>query len=122
MAGEGRKWFPRIAGRAGWLCERCGQAGTSVHHRKKRSQGGPWSWTNLVFLCGTGTTGCHGWVEHNPNEAEWEGFHVRPWQQPERVTVKYQGQWATLTEDGEVWYESGHISRGDQMQAQVQAS
>lgn len=25
--------------------------------------------------------GCHAWVEAHPNEAEAEGFHVRPWQE-----------------------------------------
>ena len=122
MSGEGRRWFPLIAERAGWLCERCGCAGQSVHHRKKRSQGGGWSWENLVFVCGTGTTGCHGWIEHNPNDAEWEGFHVRPWQQSAAIPVKYQGEWALLLPDGGIQYESGNIPRGDQVQAQGQAS
>src|SRR5690349_12148 len=116
MASEGRTWWGRICERAGGLCERCGQAGESVHHRKKRSQGGTWCWENLAFLCGTGTTGCHGWVEHNPNDAEWEGWHVRPWQQPAATPVKYQGSWAFLTPDGGIDYESGNLPRGHQMQ------
>src|SRR5690349_19712874 len=91
MPSEGRKWFPKIAERAGWLCERCGNPGESVHHRKKRSQGGGWTWENLVFLCGTGTTGCHGWIEHHANAAEKEGFHVRPWQKPEDIELRYRG-------------------------------
>lgn len=76
------------------------------------------------MLCGHGTAGCHGWVEHNPNDGEWEGFHVRPWQDPAEIPVKYQYEWATLTEDGKVEFhpERGDLPRGDQVQAQRQAS
>lgn len=91
--------------RSGRLCERCCRGGsTSLHHRKKRGQGGKWDPENCVILCGTGTTGCHGWCEANPNAAEGEGFHVRPWQNPAEIPVKYRGQFALLTPDGEVEY------------------
>lgn len=99
----GATWYPLIGERAGWQCERCGAIGQSVHHRRKRSQGGEWSYHNLVFLCGSGTTGCHGWVEHNANAAEFEGYHVRPWQDPAKVTVLYRdGTWVLLTADGKL--------------------
>lgn len=89
-------------------CERCGVhasvRGLTTHHRKKRSQGGPWLPSNCVQLCGHGTTpkGCHCWVEHNPNDAEWEGFHVRPWNDPAATPVLYRGVLSALSDDGMV--------------------
>jgi hypothetical protein len=86
------------------LCERCCSGRIrSVHHRKKRSQGGGWTPQNCVLLCGTGVQGCHGWVEHNPDAACVEGFHVRPWNEPEGIPLLWRGsQWVFLTEDGRV--------------------
>ncbi|RPA65766.1 HNH endonuclease [Gordonia oryzae] len=69
-------------------CERCGRWGTTIHHRKNRSQGGEWSPVNCVALCGDGVRGCHGWATVNPNAAHDEGFHVRPWEDPASVPVK----------------------------------
>jgi len=31
---------------------------------------------NLITLCGTGTTGCHGWVESHPEWAKAHGWSV----------------------------------------------
>ena len=31
---------------------------------------------NLVLMCGTGTTGCHGWAESNRAQAHDEGWLV----------------------------------------------
>lgn len=44
--------------------------GWSAHHRRPRGAGGtsePWvaQPPNCLILCGSGTTGCHGWVESN---------------------------------------------------------
>ena len=58
-------------------CVRCGARATNWHHRLNRSQGGPDDAFNLVPLCGSGTTGCHGWVTLHPSEAEAVGLHVR---------------------------------------------
>jgi hypothetical protein len=49
----------------------------SMHHRRKRSQGGDWSSDNLVHVCGSGTTGCHGWIEANPQLALERGLSLR---------------------------------------------
>lgn len=60
--------------RAKGRCEICGHdvngAPFSRHHRSPRRMGGSTvAWindiTNLLLLCGTGTTGCHGAVESN---------------------------------------------------------
>lgn len=84
------------------FCERCCRSGAlSMHHRKKRGQGGPWSPENIVAVCGSGTTGCHGWIEHNPDAAASEGFHVRPWQEPAEVPLLRRGSdWVLLTKFG----------------------
>ncbi|QDH92334.1 HNH endonuclease [Gordonia phage Spooky] len=73
--------------RADGFCERCGRYGTTIHHRKKRGQGGPWTPQNCVAVCGHGTTGCHGWAEHHPNAAHEEGFHVRPWEDETSIPI-----------------------------------
>jgi hypothetical protein len=69
-------------------CVRCGAAvsgergvGWSIQHRRSRGNGGtsrpdtneP---QNLILLGGDGTTGCHGWVEHHPIEADTHGWAV----------------------------------------------
>ena len=59
-------------------CEKCGDygIGLSMHHRKKRGQGGSWAPSNIVVVCGDGTRGCHGWIEQNPTAANAEGWHL----------------------------------------------
>lgn len=69
-------------------CSRCGSAITgergrdwSVHHRAPRSMGGTSrAWidapANLVIVCGSGTTGCHGAIESNRNASRYAGFLV----------------------------------------------
>ncbi|WP_228002174.1 HNH endonuclease [Nocardia australiensis] len=68
--------------RSGGLCERCGGSGHSVHHLLNRSQGGRWEPTNCARLCGSGLTGCHGWITTHPDEAWAEGWHLKPWERP----------------------------------------
>jgi len=51
------------------LCVRCGRPAASWHHRLPEGRGGPTDGWNCVPLCGDGTRGCHGWVEHHPAEA-----------------------------------------------------
>ncbi|BCP41391.1 hypothetical protein MINTMi27_14840 [Mycobacterium intracellulare] len=103
-----------VKNRAEGMCERCCRSTSlTLHHRKKRSQGGAWTPTNILALCGHGTSGCHGWVEHNPNAAELEGLHVRPWQNPDELRVLYRGAWAMLTADGKVEYAREEVASDD---------
>ena len=51
------------------LCVRCGRQAHGWHHRVPESRSGPTDRWNCLPLCGHGTTGCHGWVEHHPAEA-----------------------------------------------------
>lgn len=60
-------------------CVRCGvwiQNNGSRHHRMRRAAGGHVI-ANIILLCGSGTTGCHGWVHANPAEARADGLIVR---------------------------------------------
>jgi hypothetical protein len=62
-------------------------------------------------VCGSGTTGCHGWIEHHADKAAKEGWHVRPWEEPDEVPIKILRQeWQLLLENGEV---SESDERGD---------
>lgn len=63
--------------RAGHRCERCGtHTSLTLSHCIARSRGGPWTHWNVRALCGSGTTGCHGWLEANPAQAEAEGWRI----------------------------------------------
>jgi 5-methylcytosine-specific restriction endonuclease McrA len=49
-------------------CRLCGRPAGSGHHLIKRSHGGDDVADNVIPLCGSGTTGCHGKVEDwDPN-------------------------------------------------------
>lgn len=82
----------RDAGR----CVRCGGAdpvfGMSKDHRQNRSQGGQTIPSNLQTLCGTGTTGCHGWKTSHPADATAGGYsvpgHATPSEWPGRRWVR----------------------------------
>lgn len=65
-----------VEARSEGLCEVCGKQGHSVHHRRKRSAGGPWSPSNCIKACGSGVTGCHGWIEAHPKDAMDRGLWV----------------------------------------------
>jgi hypothetical protein len=62
----------------------------SLQHRVARGMGGrsvldePY---NLLTVCGTGTTGCHGRIESHPQWAREHGYRVDSWDAPETVPV-----------------------------------
>lgn len=90
-----------VAERAGWCCEICptllhdGNTWTqahSFHHRLPRRMGGTSrpdvnAAYALLLLCGTGTTGCHGYVESNRQEAYAMGWLLHDGQNPADVPV-----------------------------------
>lgn len=94
------------AERMGWdLCERCGRApGTNLHHRRPRGAGGskdpatnlP---SNLLWLCGSGTTGCHGWIESNRAAAIEHGWLLRSWQTPIESPVRIHDRGDVVLDD-----------------------
>lgn len=101
----------RVYERDSWCCARCGQqvrgergVAYSLQHRKKRSAGVDNRPSNLVLLCGSGTTGCHGWVESHPTLAAVEGGwalsgYVDPATVPVLVRGQYGERWLYLTDD-----------------------
>lgn len=53
----------RVRKLLGRPCRLCPAAATNLHHVVPRSQGGDDVEANLVEVCGSGTTGCHGATE-----------------------------------------------------------
>lgn len=94
-------------------CVRCGSdalgfwAGHSWQHRDNRGTGGTRDPRrglpcNGVLLCGSATTGCHGWVENHPELAAWAGWVVMAGEDPADVPVLYAawGRVCALDEKG----------------------
>ena len=55
---------------------------------------------NLILLCGTGTTGCHGWVHNHPAESYEAGWLVHSWDEPLEVPVRSWRGLLLLDADG----------------------
>lgn len=82
----------RIDKRDQQRCARCGViiwSGGSRHHRKFRSRRGGDEVSNGLLLCGSGTTGCHGWAHSNPRSARMAGFAVESHEDPRLVPVMH---------------------------------
>lgn len=103
-----------LAQRSGGACELCGQAATNAHHRAPRGMGGTTrnihtvEW--LLHICGSGTTGCHGWIETHRERSYHHGWLMRRHQRPETSPVWiYGGALVILTPDGnyEPWGARG---------------
>lgn len=95
----------RLYERSGRICEVCGAArATNAQHRKNRSQGGDWSLSNLLDVCGSGTTGCHGYIHANPSESYASGWSVRqsmnPRDMPAFLRTPYGYGYVWLHNDG----------------------
>lgn len=97
--------------RAGYRCEFCygpldGVFGYSLQHRAARRAGGSrlahlGQPPNLLVLCGSGTTGHHGWVEDHPTEAYELGLALRTGWDPEQTPYcDVHDQWRLLLPDG----------------------
>jgi len=87
------------------LCEVCGARATNAHHRKNKSQGGQDVLSNLLMVCGSGVTGCHGKITVNPAWARQFGYSVRSTESPAEISVwlnsLYGGhEWLYLNDDG----------------------
>lgn len=67
-----------------YRCVGCGSgADLTIQHRRARGMGGTTNPTiaeivNGLVLCGSGTTGCHGWAEAHPILAELLGWRLAP--------------------------------------------
>jgi len=99
-----------VRARAGFRCEKCGTRSSlrwSIHHRIPRGMGGSKnpilnSPANLLLLCGSGTEGCHGWVESNRTESYAAGLLLRRWQDPLQEPVTLHHGTYLLTDAGGV--------------------
>lgn len=93
-----------VQARFGGRCVRCGREGAIVHHRKPRGMGGssdplinhP---SNLLWVCGTGTTGCHGWIESHRPEARAAGWLVPFAVDPAKIPVRTWDQRIVMLDD-----------------------
>jgi hypothetical protein len=97
-----------VAERCWGRCEGCGLPNWQgqVHHRVFRSHCGPrllWHPSNLLALCGSGTTGCHGRAHHERTTHEGLGWnlpgHLDPLLNPAWIRDPYNpvvARWALL--------------------------
>lgn len=92
------------------ICEtylRAGQwPGMSIHHRGLRSQGQHGGElhqpSNLISLCGTGTTGCHGWIHAHPAQARAYGWLLQAGDNTTETPVYTRRHgWILLDDDGD---------------------
>jgi hypothetical protein len=91
--------------RSGGLCEVqipgiCEGRATNYQHRVNRSQLGGYAPSAALDACGSGTTGCHGRITGNPEEAYRNGWSVRSWDNPLTCPVLYRGEWVLLDDAG----------------------
>lgn len=104
----------QVLRRDGYACVRCGADATgprgetwSIQHRRPRGMGGtrrPYTNQpqNLIVLCGSGTTGCHGDVESHRADAIANGWLLPQSADPaaEPVLVAHSSRWVWLRADG----------------------
>jgi hypothetical protein len=108
MTGPSPRTRETVIMRSNGVCELCHQPlrQFSVHHRRPRQMGGtkrPESnmAANLLVICGSGTTGCHGHIESMRSEAYESGVLLRSMQDPESEPYRDNyGHWWTLTNNG----------------------
>jgi hypothetical protein len=91
--------------RDGERCVRCGVSlklvSGSRHHRQRRAVGGHTP-SNLILLCGSGTTGCHGWVHSHPDDSRADGYIVpaNGRARPRLIPILSRGLWFELDDLG----------------------
>lgn len=83
-----------VLARDGHACACCGRSVIgqrySLQHRKRRSQGGDNSPSNLITVLGDGTQGCHARIDSriDPHD-EARGYTCQSWQDPAQVPVMF---------------------------------
>lgn len=83
--------------RSGGRCEICGRRpATNAQHRKNRSQGGSWDLSNLIHVCGSGTTGCHGDIHARPETSYANGWSVRQALKPSAIPAWLMGDYGRV--------------------------
>jgi len=100
-AADERRARALVKNRDQGLCVRCGLPGNNFDHRKGRGRGGRWAASNGQTLCGSGTTGCHGWRTMNPAQALEDGFDVPGYARPELWPARRHGVgWVLYDDEG----------------------
>lgn len=98
-----------VDSRDGARCVRCGESlynvlTSSRHHRHMRSHPFPGlhEASNVIDVCGSGSTGCHGWIHEHPRKAMANGWLVSGYDdQPETVPIlTAQHGWVLLDNEG----------------------
>lgn len=104
------KVVEQIHARSGWACEKCGTNSSirwSLHHRKPRGMGGTKnkminSPANLLWLCGSGTEGCHGWIESHRTAGYEDGLLLHRNDDPTTIPVVLHYGTVLLDDEGGV--------------------
>lgn len=79
---------------------------SNFQHRKNRSQGGLFLPSNGLDVCGSGTTGCHGWIHSHPKLSRDNGWMVRGSDDPAEVPFRHwQWGWVRLDDRGDYLME-----------------
>ena len=96
--------------RGGGTCEICNKPlnssqYVSLHHRKPRKMGGSRDTTlnepsNLMMICGSGTSGCHGYVESNRELSYTNGWLVHSYEIPNQKPVLIRNTFVVLDDEG----------------------
>ena len=96
--------------RDGHRCQMCGRSivdyPSSIHHRINKGNGGSAQYERaslLIRMCGTGTTGCHGWVTTEPRRAGLWGWLLprnNPDIDPEQEPILTYRGWVLLDDEG----------------------
>ena len=112
-SGPDRLTVDAVLERDCWSCVLCGTGVTgergrdwSIHHRRPRAMGGTDrldsnSPANLLTVCGSGTSGCHGVIESHRAAAYNAGWLLHQGDDPTRlaVLVDRRSRWVYLTAD-----------------------
>ena len=101
-----------VINRGGGTCEICNKSlysemYVSLHHRKPRKMGGSKDValnesSNLMMICGSGTSGCHGYVESNRELSYENGWLVHSYENPATKPVLIRNVFMLL--DNEATY------------------
>ncbi len=94
-----------IRWRSGGMCELCGaEPATNFHHRRARGMGGTRRQVHspewIMHLCGSGTTGCHGYIEAHPEISYAKGWKLRGTRPASTPVQVFAIGWVILTPDG----------------------
>ncbi|MEK0215814.1 hypothetical protein [Bifidobacterium mongoliense] len=109
MSQPSRRTCDLVDARDECRCVICGQSleqalSASRHHRRMRSHPFPGlhETSNVIDVCGSGSTGCHARIHGNPGFAYSQGWLVHSWDDhPEDIPVNtYQHGWVLLDNDG----------------------